>query len=111
MTGCPRADSFAGMPDLPGGPTDPENVLNAIRNGATWRESRIAVASIDFNLHAIGGRWEVSTARGGCRISVDTLAKLVGATTNEREPGCLRLADGLRYRLDAVDGWAELAPA
>ena len=97
------------LDDLPGGPTDPEAILNAIRNGATWRESLIYVSGQAFSLHTDGGRWQVSP-RLGVRITFDTFERLRRATTNEREPGYLRV-DGLRYRLDAVDGWAELAPA
>jgi hypothetical protein len=102
---------FVAMPseDLPGGPTDPENVLNAIRNGATWRESLIYLAGAPFSLHAEGGKWELSP-RLGVRMNEDTFARLHKVTTNPREPGYLRL-DGLRYRLDAIDGWAELVPA
>lgn len=97
------------MPDLPGGPTDPENVLNCIRTGATWRDSLIYVAAQGYSLHADGGKWTLST-RLGTRISLDTFERLHSATTNEREPGYVRI-EGLRYRLDLVNGWAELAPA
>jgi hypothetical protein len=94
--------------DLPGGPTDPEIIASTIRTGATWQDDRILVSGLRFSLHTDAGKWGIST-REGAKISLATFERLKDSSP-DAEPGFVRV-DGLRFRLDLVDGWAELAPA
>lgn len=98
---------------MPGGPTDPDNVLKVAQIADTVTGGRIMLGEIGFALRVSGGavgpspRWEVATD-GDVSIDIDTLTKLKESSPL---PGNIVLHNRLRYTLDLVDGAAELQPA
>jgi hypothetical protein len=102
---------------MPGGPTDPEILLNAIAAGAVHDDDRLAfgpvAARVRFGLVNTGplpsAAWGLSTS-GTIGIDADTFAKLAASEPIEGVPG-VRLINRMRYALEPVDGMAELVPA
>lgn len=101
---------------MPGGPTDPEILLQAIAAGAVHDADRFAFGTsprLRFGLARTGpvgpAAWHLSTS-GTIGIDADTFAKLASAERIEGVPGVL-LIERLRFVLAEVDGMAELEPA
>lgn len=102
---------------MPGGPTDPEILLNAIAAGAVHEADRIAfgpvAARVRFGLVTTGplpsASWGLSTS-GTIGIDADTFTKLASASVIEGSGGAL-LIDRMRFVLVEIEGMAELVPA
>lgn len=91
--------------DAPGGPIDPEKVFDAIAAGAVVPEGGDHFITPDRWLRVNGTAWEIADVEA-VRISCETAAAIRGAT--KALP--FLVIDGLRWRLDHVDGWAGLVP-
>lgn len=98
------------MPDAPGsGPTDPENIIRAIRAGADFFDSglrvlrigtlylSVAYTDVDPSVQGARPRWVLTTTRG-VKIDEDTFDKL--ARCDLAEDGAV-LVDGARWALVA----------
>lgn len=101
---------------MPGGPTDPEILLQAIAAGAVHDADRFGFGAsprVRFGLVRTGpfggAAWHLSTL-GAIGIDADTFAKLANAQPIEGVPGVL-LIERMRYELIEADGMAELEPA
>jgi hypothetical protein len=104
---------------MPGGPTDPEIILNAIAAGAVHDADRFAFGlggggpRVRFGLVASGplpsAAWGLSTS-GTIGIDADTFARLTIASVIEGTGGAL-LIDRQRFVLVEIEGMAELVPA
>jgi hypothetical protein len=103
---------------MPGGPTDPEIILNAIAAGAVHDDNRLAfgpvAARVRFGLVNTGplgpsAAWGLSTS-GTIGIDADTFARLASASVIEGTGGAL-LIDRQRFVLVEIEGMAELVPA
>lgn len=96
---------------MPGGPTDPEVILNAIHAGCGWSSNHLVVAGVDQWPAVDGARWTLSTSPA-VLLDLDTYTKLARGTLSR---GGFVTVDGLRYQLDSVtvngSAWAVLQPA
>ncbi len=96
---------------MPGGPIDPEAVMNAIQstaNPATWSSDHIIVNAggtpTTYALAVVSGAWALDVL-GGVLIDEPTFDDIARATTCAN--GILHIA-AARYQLTDVNGFAVL---
>jgi hypothetical protein len=82
---------------MPGGPIDPENILNAINGGATWSSNHLVIASVSKWPVVVSTRWAL-TSSAAALIDHDTFTALQGATC----VAGIITAGGVRYTLVPV---------